>query len=299
MQAIRVLGLVVAGLLMGLTAAARGLVVTPVQLGLVGRAGSAVSDVIMVASSREEPVQVRVRISDFIKDEDGRLREVPHEQVPRSCAGWLQVDQENLTAPGTGRAEVRVSARIPADAEGSYWAVVGLEVPAVPREGGKGARIFIVPRVAVPVIVTVEGTEKRQLAVTRVEAKRTEGELVTCQATIENTGNVAVLVSGAFALEAPPSKQGEEPLEVASADVGPLTSLPGNKLRITGKLNWAGTLAGFTVHSYLRWGPGAQETSEASTSVEEEAPPVGGTPAIPAGKLLPAPPFPTRAPAKP
>lgn len=277
----------------------KGLLVTPSQLGLVGKAGSSVSDVINVASTREDAVQVRVRISDFVRDEDGRLHQVPHAQSPRSCADWLRADQELFSAPGTGRTEVRLTAAIPAGADGSYWALLSLDVVPPTPLPGQGLGVVLIPSIGVPVIVTVEGTEKRQIAVTRVEAKRTEGQLVICRATIENTGNVAVLVSGAFALEAPPSKQGEEPLEVASADVGPLTSFPGSKLRITGKLNWAGAIAGFTVHSYLRWGPGAQDTSEASTTVEEEAPPVGGTPAIPAGKLLPAPPFPTKAPAMP
>ena len=277
----------------------KGLLVTPSQLGLVGKAGTAASDVINVASTRDEPVQVRVRIADFVRDEDGKLHQVPHAQSTRSCAEWLRADQDLFSAPGTGRTEVRLTATIPAGAEGSYWALLSLELVPPTPPAGQGMGVVIIPSIGVPVIVTVEGTEKRQLAVTRVEAKRTEGQLVTCQTTIENTGNVAVLVSGAFTLETPASKEEGDTLEVASTDVGPLTSFPGSKLRITGKLNWGGTIAGLTLHSYLRWGPGANETSEASTSVEEQAPRASGTPTVPAGKLLPAPPFPTRGPAKP
>lgn len=287
---------VLAVLLFGRIATARGIVVTPVQLGLVGQAGTAVSDVITIGSSRDEPVQVRVRIGDFVKDEDGKLREVPHGQVARSCAGWLQVDQDTLTAPGNGRAALRVIARIPADAQGSYWAVVGLEVPAVARQNGHGAGVLVVPRIAVPVIVTVAGTERRQLEVTRLEARRASPATVLCTATIDNTGNVAALVSGAFTLESQSATPGGEPLEVAATDIGPLTSLPGQKLRISGKLEWGGSLTGFSVHSYLRWGPDAKDTSEASTDVQENAPPAGPQPTVPAGKLLPAPPVPNASP---
>ncbi len=292
MREIRVVLAVACALVAG-HAWGRGLLATPSQLGLVGKAGTAVSDVVHIGSSRDEPAQVRITISDFVKDEEGRAQPVAHEQAPRSCASWLRLDQGLITAPGGRLMDVRITATIPAGAEGSYWAMLNFELVPEAAPPGKGVGVIIVPGIGVPVIVTVIGTDKRQLTVTRVEATRTDGKIVVCKATVENTGNVAVLVSGAFTLEAPAAATGGEPIEVASTDVGPLTSYPGGNLRITAKLNWSGGLAGFAVHSYFRWGPDAKDTSEASTDVEEPAPAAGAPPTAPAGKLLPPPPIPT------
>jgi hypothetical protein len=84
---------------------------------------------------------------------------------------------------------------------------------------------------------------------------------------VENSGNAAVILNGAFALEKPSGRPGET-VEVASADVSPVTSLPGTKLRVRANVPWAGGLDGLTLHAYLRYGPGAEETLTASATLE-------------------------------
>jgi len=278
---------------------ARGLVVTPTQLGLVGKPGATVSGVIRVGAAREEKTAVKVTVTDFTKDEDGQLRENPPSGVARSCRNWLRVDQENFFAPGGGMAELRVTARIPADAQGSYWALVGLEVPPPPRKPGAGTLgIAVVPRVAVGVFVTADGTVKRQVRVAAITAHKKADEPVEVVATIENAGNAAVLVSGSFTLERPGTK-GADTVELASKDVGPVTSLPGNRLRLRAKLDWTGSVADLQVHSYLRYGPEPEDGAESATSIEVEgpaAPKPGGERLIPETPLTstPVPTWPPR-----
>ena len=275
-------------------ASARGVVVSPVQLGMAGAAGATVSDVLTVSPARDEQTRVRVRLADFTKDEDGKVRELAPGANPRSCKGWIEVDQAEFTTAGTGAPiQVRVTARIPAGASGSYWAIVGLEVPPPPNAAGQGAAIAVVPRVAIPVIVTVTGTERRAVSIGDVRARRGSAQgPIECSAVVENSGNVAVLIRGAFSLERP-GKDPADDLELASGEVGPLTSLPGTKMRVATHLTWAGPSAGLVVQSYLRYGPEAEEAVQASAAVEEEGTAAGS--AAPR-RLVPEAPAPTASP---
>jgi len=263
---------------------ARGVVVSPVQLGMAGAAGATVSDVLTVSPARDEQTRVRVRLADFTKDEDGKVRELAPGENPRSCKGWIEVDQAEFTTAGTGAPiQVRVTARIPAGASGSYWAIVGLEVPPPPNAAG---------RVAIPVIVTVTGTEHRAVSIGDVRARRGSAQgPIDCSAAVENSGNVAVLIRGAFSLERP-GKDPADDLELASGEVGPVTSLPGTKMRITTRLTWAGPSAGLVVQSYLRYGPEAEEAVQASAAVEDEAAAGSAAPR----RLVPEAPAPTASP---
>ncbi len=276
-------------LLVVLTAAsradARGLVVSPTQLGLVGKPGSSVAGTIVVGSSRAESNQVRVTLLDFSRDEDGRVVERALGGEPRSCRSWLEADRTEFTSPETGRVEMRITARIPANASGSYWALAALEsLPPKPKLG-MGMAIQMVPRVVVPIIVTVSGTERRLVKIGGVSATKVEGGVDTvCE--IENTGNTAVLVSGAFTLE---RASGSGPAEeVAEAPVTAVTSLPGLKLRIKKTLAFPLPNSAYTVRAILRYGPDPADVTESAATIDGEVPP-------PAGDRL-APPAPTHPP---
>ncbi|MCU0224674.1 MAG: hypothetical protein MUF27_11540 [Acidobacteria bacterium] len=276
---------------------ARGVVATPVQLGLVGQPGATVSDVILVASPREEQNSIRVALADFVKDEDGRARPpVPGDNL-RSCSPWLTIDKTEFTTPERGRVELRVTARIPPDATGTYWAVVELQALPPPRGPERGMAVAIVPSVAVPVVVSVAGTENRVVSLAGpVEVSVLEGA-VEASVLVENSGNAAVILTGAFALEQQAGNTGDA-VEVASGDVSPVTSLPGSRLRVKAKVPWSGSLDGLSAHAYLRYGPGPAEGLTASLALAglpavpaspRSDPPAGVTPNAPGGLAPPAP----------
>jgi hypothetical protein len=244
-----------------------------------------VAGTIVVGSSRAESNQVRVTLLDFSRDEDGRVVERPLGGEPRSGRTWLEADRTEFTSPETGRVEVRITARIPADAKGSYWALAALEsLPPKPKLG-MGMAIQMVPRVVVPIVVTVAGTERRLVKIGGVTATKGEGGVdAVCE--IENTGNTAVLVSGAFTLERGAGSGPAE--EVAEAPVTAVTSLPGLKLRIRKTLPVPVPNASYAVRAILRYGPDPADVTESATTIEGDAPPA-------AGDRL-APPAPTRSP---
>ena len=149
---------------------ARGVVATPVQLGLVGRPGATVSDVIRVASPREEPNFIQASLVDFTKDEEGRTEPPPAGGEPRSCRPWLEVDKTDFATPERGRVELRVTARIPADATGSYWTLVQLEAVPPPRASDKGMAVAIVPSAWSAATATIGSRTRTFSAVARLPA---------------------------------------------------------------------------------------------------------------------------------
>lgn len=277
-------------LLRPLPAPARGILASPVQLGLVAPPGGAASDVVKVSSSKEEKNRIRALLLDFTKDEMGRIQVLPDGQNPRSCKGWLSVDQADFLTPETGSVEVRVTAHLPPDARGSYWALLALEVMPPPRTEGGGTGVVFVPRVAIPVIVTAAGTEEPSLQVEGFRAAYNGAEVVT-ELAVRNTGNSALLLKGAFTLERP-AAPGSLPEEAASQEPDPATSYPGSLLRVRGKLALPLPEPGLTAHAYFRYGPSPAQAVEAASEVE------GLPAAVPEGGRL-APPAPNPSPQAP
>ncbi|MGC8722961.1 MAG: hypothetical protein ACP5VF_03710 [Acidobacteriota bacterium] len=270
-------------------ALAVGLLASPVQLGLVGRPGQTVSGVVQVSASNNQDTPIRVTFGNFTKDEEGRLVELAEgAEQPRSCLAWLSASQLTFTAPAQGRASIQVSAQIPEGVSGSYWAFVAFSAPPPPRNGG-GTSLLFMPRVIIPVIVSVEGTlaPKVQFQATTARYDPVLGG-VEAKAILVNTGNAAVLINGAFALE----QQGPgdtSPNEVGEKEVGPLTSLPGTRLVAKGLIPWSGPWTGLQVHSYLRYGPEPDQAAESVTSIADL--PAGAA----SGRLAPEAPMPPAA----
>jgi hypothetical protein len=177
------------------------------------------------------------------------------------------VEQREFTSPESGTVPLIVSAKIPKDGTGSYWALVNLEaVPSLPSIGSRrSVGLQIVPRIAVPVIITVLGTEHisvRATAIDMIAAVESSG--LEADIVVENNGNTAVLLSGALALE---RSSGREWEELTSIDVGPVTSLPGMKVKVKGLIPWNGAVNGLQAHAYLRYGPNPDQTLEATAAV--------------------------------
>lgn len=249
-------------------AAARGVLVSPTQLGLTGKPGQTVSGVLYVSSSQAQKNRITVALGEFHRDEEGKVigSETTH---ARSARTWLDLDRTDFVSLESGRTEVTVSARIPENASGSYWALVYLQAEPAARDPKRGSLMFrVVPRVGIPVIVTVEGTTKPQLKIVETRAVRV-ADGVEVYSTLENSGNTAVLVSGAFSLERPGTNPAESQ-ELASGTAGPLTSLPGTKLKVKTQLKWNGPLAGVQAHAYVRFGPRPEDTAEAATAIEAQ-----------------------------
>ena len=262
---------------------ARGLLVSPTQTGIVAAPGGIGTATIMVASSKAERNRIRATILDFMRNDVGQIVAVA-ESHARSARPWLEVSSPEFDTPENGRVEILVTARVPSDARGSYWAMVALEALPTARDRNAGGIAFqIVPRVIVPVIVTVAGTEQYDVAITALEAVHPAGQnAVKSMITVENRGNAAVMVTGAFTLERSGAADAP-PEEVALDSIEPVTSLPGTTMRIEGNLPWNGSTRGLQAHAYVRYGPRPEDAAEAAVTIDDPA--AASRPASPAERL--------------
>ena len=243
---------------------AAGIVITPVQLGLAGAAGSTVSGVINVSTPRVQDNRIRVTFGDYVIDDQGARTEVAAAGT-RSCGKWLEVDQDQFMSPERGSVPIVITARIPRDAAGSYWAAAYFEVLPKPPSFDPAKRadrpalgMQAVPRIGVPVIVTVTGTEKYETKVQTISARRVD-QGIEANVVVQNTGNAAVLLSGAIALERGSSDVSEE---IASRDIESVTSYPGSNRILKVVFPAVEPTDGLDVHAYLRYGPGPQQAVE-------------------------------------
>lgn len=254
--------------LLPLPAGAAGIVISPVQLGLVGAPGTTVSGVINVSSPRPQENRIEVSFGDYAVDAAGKRDEVTNAQPgARSCRNWLDVEQNQFVSPERGTVPVVITAHIPANASGSYWAAVYFAVVPTPPSFDPSVKkpvigLQMLPRIGVPVIVTVKGTEKFEIKVAKISAKRTDAGL-DVSVVVRNTGNAAVMISGALALERGSSNV---PEELASKDIDAVTSYPGSDRVIRTTLPPVAANDGSVdLHAYLRYGRAAGQSVEASS----------------------------------
>jgi hypothetical protein len=248
-------------LLFAAHAESRGLVVSPAQLGISAKAGETATGVITVSSSRPEENQVRVTIVDFARSEDGRLQLLSGAKPPRSSKDWLTATQNSFVSPNAGSVTVGVRARVPADASGSYWAALVLSSVPPARGPRKNIGMELVPQIAIPIIVTVTGTEKRDIRLLETGARRVSDSSIEPYLVVENRGNAAVMLSGAFTID---RNEGTDVEELADTELPVTLSLPGARSRIAAKLSWTGAVDGLNVHAIVRYGPTPADIAEIS-----------------------------------
>jgi len=264
--------LVVIGCLSAAASAyAVGLAVTPIQLGLTGAPGATVTGVIRVSSSRAQENNIQVLFGDYTIDAQGKRKELTSGAGNgRSCRAWLDADQHQFVTPQQGSVPVVITATIPTDASGSYWAEAFFESMPAPVSFSPGVArapvvgVSVIPRIGIPIIVTVKGTEHYAVKAGAIAATKTDAGI---EATIqlENTGNAVVVVAGAVALETPAEGA---PEELGSKDIDPVTSYPGASciVKVTIPIR---TLDPATIlHAYFRYGPGPEQRIETSSNLQ-------------------------------
>lgn len=113
--------------------------------------------------------------------------------VERSCTAWIDLTDTVVQLQPNGQREVAFRVTTPPSYAGSYWSALFVEAaPQIVEQGG--TRILSIPRAAIKIFVTAPGTEVMSAAITGVEV--TGGTTPTVVATLENRGNVEIVVAG-------------------------------------------------------------------------------------------------------
>ena len=147
--------------------------------------------------SEDETATLRLYLGNWRQTSTGDTVYLPPEETfPGSCAEWIELDRTQIELPPRESTEATFTLSVPLEAEGSYWAVLFVEIqpgplPEAPEtETGVAVGIREVWRQAVQIYQTVPGTEEPDATISSLKAKidRSSG-LVNIDLEFENTGN--------------------------------------------------------------------------------------------------------------
>jgi hypothetical protein len=229
-----------AALTLGLLSAAPGLAaelsVSPAQRELSASPGTVVQTFFRVRSVGGDR-KVFPKIADFDLDVDGNP--AVGTDVARSCARWARLERNELSIRADEESELRVRLEPPAAADGTYWCLLTLEVQPEAPSRERGNLIQIVPRVSVPILVSVGQAGAPRLTA-RFEQTERKADRVSTWVVLENRGAAAAHLTGRVASEEAGSAG---PTEVGSVVTEKLLLLPGHRRRIAVRIPVRGRAA--------------------------------------------------------
>lgn len=170
---------------------------------------------------------MRVSFGDFDLDDEGRLVAGPGGE--RSCARAARADRGEIDLKARSEAAVRVRVDLPAGPPGTYWCLLTFEGDTLERRSRDGGTVQVVPRISVPILVTVlGGAPSRVTAMFGGPPERKEG-LVAGAVTLHNEGSAAAAVTGAVSANEAGSAG---TVEIARLPLRPFLLLPGRSRRL-------------------------------------------------------------------
>lgn len=249
-------------LVLALPALADGLLVAPSNIRANLPAGGKLVRQIILTPTDRRPVRVRVTIEPFILDEEGTPDHGPGKTPVSSRVAGLEVAPRELQLEGGSPGVLEVRCTAPPELRGTSWAAVLIDVETAGLTQERGRATIVITRVAVPVFVTVEGTERPDLTIEGLKAQWSPRGGIEFDAVLENRGNTVLRASGAWAAE-------KGSLELASEDFEEIVILPGFRRRLHGDLGGAlGDARPISGHLWVRFGPGAGRVVDAQCEVD-------------------------------
>jgi hypothetical protein len=247
-------------LALGGTAAGGGLVVRPahVELAPVGERGATAR--LVVTGSGAGRIRFRIRVEDFVLSEDGQPERRDGVSGSRSARPYLLVDPVEAVADGAAPATVLVHASLPADASGSYWALLVIEGEPSTVEV-EGREIHVAPRLLVPLTLRAGETGHALLSKPVLEIVHSDGGSCSVLLSVENPGDVALWPRASVTVFA---RRAEGAVTLAHEELPAFLSLP-RSVRTFRRETPCGEAGapGIGVYGVVRWGDAAGEKVDA------------------------------------
>ncbi len=202
--------------------------VVPVKYSLTLQPGKPVSRDVDVTNLSGEPAVVRVRLSDWTMNDDGRLDLAPRGSTPQTIDSLVEFEPREFSLqPGeTGR--IHLTARMPAGGLPTRWGVLLSEVrPAVARPGGFGPRALV--EMGTTLYLSRVPPEESHAQLTGMSILPAGGDSVTLSLRVRNSGERQIYVAGQAAITDAAGKQ------VASGALPSGVVLPGRVRHLTWK----------------------------------------------------------------
>ena len=159
------------------------------------RPGDVHRGLIAIRNTGSAPVEVKVYRTDYSFSADGRNDYGDPGKLARSNAGWVLLNQEQVTIPPQGVVNVAYELQVPADQalDGTYWSMVMVEPVAVrettiaPRSNEIRAQLKPVLRYGIQIVTHVGDGGAGKLVFKNPQLRNENGErLFTVD--VENVG---------------------------------------------------------------------------------------------------------------
>ncbi len=240
-----------------------GVFAQPASLYLSAEAGGETGGDIALSPTSER-ASVSIALSAFTIDEHGQPRSCECE-LTRSIRSWGDVSEHRLTLTAERRESVALHLTVPRGAAGSYWGAVMIEIDGTAPRGAVRVR----SRLAIPVFVTVRGTERAAAAVDALEAFTTADGGIVVEGRIANRGNVVIRAPITIVVESGPAS---EPIELASG-ADDVVVLPEAQRIFRLTVNGAfGDPSRLRVTAWLRYASGSADLAEDNCPVSADPP---------------------------
>jgi hypothetical protein len=190
----------------------------------------------------DQPSHLVTYVTDVIFLPDGTHDFPPAGSTEWSAAKWIQVSPTELDVPAGKSAEVRISASVPEDAKGGYYAMVFFESMPSYTQPGIGVNF----RIGALVDITVPGTAVLQAKLANLAVSPPQSILID----IYNEGNVLIRPKGRLKIFDPSGGK------VSQEDFNPdrLGVLPRTLRRFTHKLKTPLTRGTYRLRAELDYG---------------------------------------------
>lgn len=187
--------------------------VEPVRLELTIPANQPTQGVLAISNPGSTAVEVRLSMGGYRFSQPGL-------NFP-SCQDWLSFDPQTFTLAAGASTPVRYTITPPAnlqvDTAGEYLAAIQVDqLPSQPGEprGAVESRVTIIPRLALPVYLQIQGREVKKVEISDLSVSLREAQmtpematpppdLIRIDVTLRNKGTVHARPSGTFALFGP------------------------------------------------------------------------------------------------
>lgn len=118
---------------------------------------------------------------------------------------------------------------VPDGPPGTSWCLLTFEVVAGARRSADGSAVQVVPRVSVPLLVTISGGSPAKITAVFSGPPERQGDAVTAALTFRNEGSAAAEVTGAVSAE---EVSGAGVVELHRLPVRAFLLLPGGSRRL-------------------------------------------------------------------
>jgi hypothetical protein len=261
--------LATAGLFLALggTAAGGGLVVRPAHVELSPAGDRGATARLVVTGSGAGRIRFRIRVEDFILSKDGQPERRDGVAGTRSARPYLLVDPVEAVADGITPATVLVHASLPADASGSYWALLVVEGEPAPVEV-EGREVRVAPRLLVPLTLRAGETGHALLSKPALGIVRSDGGSCSVLLSVENPGDVALWPRASVTVF---ERRTEGTVTLAHEELPEFLSLPQSvrTFRRETPCGEAGA-SGVGVYGVVRWGEAEGEKADSVAALPPE-----------------------------